>query len=524
MRPYFRSKTPDRTATMDSDIMPATGAPHRSTEGRTILMLIGLALITRLPYFFLPVQGDEAAMYTWYCANVDHPVLNVVRHYHGPHNHVLHSVLFAGLYEIVGCGFPWLRLPALLASSACVPLTYAVLRRMIGRGEAIVATTIVAFSGWAIHYGADARGYSLAMMLGLIAVGLAWRGRRGRSPAYIAAAGIAGGAAVGTVPTLIHLAAAIGIWLVISSWHSGRRRRASTVWYAALFAVSAMLTAGALYAPILSFMGWDVLWRYPDLHAQPYGQLLPRLPQSLIAHAHMFSDGPLPTAIYCGLAALGVVRLSKRTSFLFLATILIVPVFLTLILRRIPPVRTMTFLLPYVAAPAAVGAVLVTRSLLRHLGAVRSLNVQRKGRVYLAVLALSIIAVITYAVRWPVSLPGVQDRPDVAPAARFLARQIDQDVFIFARTGVSEPIQYHLARLDLPFFGRVGLPPRHEVVKQGVLVRQRGEGLGSMLSQAMRSFRQDRLLFEDSAYQVWRVVRSGSESLARIDDANGEGL
>lgn len=512
------------TATVDSDVLPACGAPPSAAGGRTILLLIGLALMTRLPYFFLPVQGDEAAMYTWYCAQADHPVLNVVQHYHGPHNHVLHSVLFAGLYATVGCGFPWLRLPALLASIACVPLSYTVLRRMIGRGEAIIATALVAFSGWAIHYGADARGYSLAMMLGLIAVGLAWQGRRRRSPAYIAAAGIASGAAVGTVPTLIHLAAAIGIWLVISSVRSGMRRRASTVWYAALFGGSAVLTAGVLYAPILSFMGWDVLWRYPDLHAQPYGQLLSRLPQSLIAHVHMLSDGPLPMTIFYGLAALGAIRLSKRTSFLFLATILIVPFLLTVVLRRIPPVRTMTFLLPYAAAPVAVGAVLVMKSVLHYFGVARAINVQRKGRVLFAVLALSIIAVFTYAARWPVPLPGVQDRPDVAPVARFLARQIDQDVFIFARSGVSEPIQYHLARLDLPFFDRVGVSPPRKVVKQGVLVRQRGVGLGSKLSQTMKGFRQDRLLFEDSAYQVWRVVRSGSESLARIDEANGEGL
>lgn len=285
-----------------------------------------------------------------------------------------------------------------------------------------------------------------------------------------------------------------------------------------------MLTASVLYAPILSYMGWDVLWRYPDVHALSYGQLFSRLPQSLVAHANMLSDGPLPTAVFLGLAALGAIRLSKRTSFLFLVTILIVPLFLTIALRRIPPVRTMTFLLPFAAALAAAGAVLVLKKVIRFLGKVRLLKVQRRGRTVLAVLALSVIAVSTYALRWPIPLPGVQDKPDLAPVSRFLAGELDQDDFIFAPYGVSEPIQYHFARLDLPFFGRVGLPPGREVVNQGVLVRQRGVGLGAKLSQTMRGFRQDRLLFEDSAYQVWRVVRSGPESLARNDDANGEGL
>ena len=183
----------------------------------------------------------------------------------------------------------------------------------------------------------------------------------------------------------------------------------------------------------------------------------------------------------------------------------------------------MTFLLPYSAALAAVGTIFAIAQTLRLLGAARQPNRGPKRAMAVSVLTLSVAAALTYAARWPVPLPGVDDRPNVEAVARFLAEQTDEDDLVFARTGVSEPIQYHLAHLGQRF-DRVGSQPPKKIITEGVLVRQRGASLGSKLPEILRDYRIDLLLFEDDAYQAWRVVRSDSEFLAQHADADGEGL
>ncbi|MEE8170830.1 MAG: glycosyltransferase family 39 protein [Phycisphaerae bacterium] len=509
---------------LGANIGPDSATRSRAARRRIILALIGLGLFTRLPFFNLPVQADEAAMYTWYCVTPEYPVLHVITHYGGPHNHVLHSVLFTALYTVFGWGFPWLRLPALLAGVACVPLSYVVLRRIIGHSGAIIAAVLVAFSGWAVRYATDARGYSLAMMLGLIAVGLIWHGRRRGSPLHVAAAGFVIGCAVGTVPTMIHLAAAIGVWLALCPGPSSAPRRAATFRHVVLYSGMAATTAALWYAPIISFMGLDALWRYPGVHALPFAQLLSDFPRNFVAQARMLSNGALPTIVFWVLVGVGAIRLhrTRPAAALLLGIVLILPVAITLILRRLPPERAMIFMIPFAAAPAAVGVV--------HLANLASLAVAawhsqhgRRVATAAATLILFFSAASAFATRWPVPLPGVDDKPDVAPVARFLAAQANEDAFIFARTGVSEPLQYHLARLGRPF-ERVGMPRPKNHVTDGVLVRQKGAGLGIKLSRFMQSYEATRVLFQNEAYAIWRVRRTEAPPTAQIAFTDGDGI
>ena len=61
------------------------------------------------------------------------------------------------------------RLPALLAGIASIPLVYAVGARTVGRGAALLAAALTTLSPFMIYYSAEARGYGVLMALVLLA-------------------------------------------------------------------------------------------------------------------------------------------------------------------------------------------------------------------------------------------------------------------------------------------------------------------------------------------------------------------
>ena len=60
------------------------------------------------------------------------------------------------------------RLPALIAGIASIPLVYAVGVRTVGRGAALLATILATLSPFMIMYSAEARGYGVLMALVLL--------------------------------------------------------------------------------------------------------------------------------------------------------------------------------------------------------------------------------------------------------------------------------------------------------------------------------------------------------------------
>lgn len=81
-----------------------------------------------------------------------------------------------------------IRLPALVAGLASIPLVYAVGIRTVGRGAALLAATLTTLSPFMIFYSAEARGYSVVMAFVLLSTLMLLlavdRGRRGWWVAY----------------------------------------------------------------------------------------------------------------------------------------------------------------------------------------------------------------------------------------------------------------------------------------------------------------------------------------------------
>jgi hypothetical protein len=80
------------------------------------------------------------------------------------------SFLAAWLSSRLGSSPEVLRLPALLAGTATIPLIYVLGLRTVGRRAALLAAALTTFSPFMIYYSAEARAYGLLMLLVIGAV------------------------------------------------------------------------------------------------------------------------------------------------------------------------------------------------------------------------------------------------------------------------------------------------------------------------------------------------------------------
>lgn len=314
--------------------------------------------------------------------------------YAEPNNHIFYSLLAHATTALLGPGPFALRLPALLAGIALVPTvgvlarrTVAAMRAGLGSGDAtdsddtpdrgdrtghfeattagLVAAVIVAGAPPLIAYSANARGYTLAMLLLLAQLLLGLRlirtgnrgeprdGRSGQAPwaalAPWAAWALAGALAIWTVPTAAMGVAFAAIWLAAL--------RAGLGWRHAMggpaLAVAAVVGLSvALYAPVLGQRGFSV----ERFTAPPVRELV-----TTLANAWTAGLGAPLIAMAVGLAVVGLARRPRLGTEVSPAIgLLAVPVAVAA-LGRIPPFsRTYLFLSPVLALLAGIGAARLT--------------------------------------------------------------------------------------------------------------------------------------------------------------------
>lgn len=87
----------------------------------------------------------------------------------------LHTVLLWVVSRVGGMSESALRLPSVLTGVLCVPMTFAVVRRLFGDTRvALASALLVAVSPFAIWYAQEARMYALLMLFALVHVHLSW--------------------------------------------------------------------------------------------------------------------------------------------------------------------------------------------------------------------------------------------------------------------------------------------------------------------------------------------------------------
>lgn len=131
-----------------------------------VVALTGLGMALRLAVAGQSLFADELSTYWIVSTNGLSGVVSTV-HTDAEISPPLYFVA-AWLTTRIDLAPELLRAPSLLAGGAAIPLTYLLGLRTVGRGAALVASTLTALSPFMIFYSAEARGYELAIALVLL--------------------------------------------------------------------------------------------------------------------------------------------------------------------------------------------------------------------------------------------------------------------------------------------------------------------------------------------------------------------
>lgn len=119
----------------------------------TLVTLLGIAL--RVLYLGEPPRYDESFTYIEFAKR---SLIHVFAYYPAPNNHILHTALVWISCRVFSGSLWAMRLPALLAGIAAIPLIYITTRKLAGRGAGLLAAGLMAISGPFILYSVNARG------------------------------------------------------------------------------------------------------------------------------------------------------------------------------------------------------------------------------------------------------------------------------------------------------------------------------------------------------------------------------
>jgi 4-amino-4-deoxy-L-arabinose transferase-like glycosyltransferase len=240
------------------DLMSLTSRSHKQLVGCVIL--VGAAF--RISQLWQGITYDEAFTCTFYAPK---PVSFILSDYTWPNNHLLHTLLVKISMAVFGTHLWSVRLPALLAGIAVMPLFYLFVRAMFNRYVAVLSLAFVAASGALIEYSALARGYSLTWLF-MMAASLAGRHLAKRNN-LVSAVLVAVFCALGmwAVPTMMYAALAIYLWLLLYLFTlydtSLNRRLLGLLVSFLLFVVLSALA----YTPVIITHSLDHLLHHPTL-------------------------------------------------------------------------------------------------------------------------------------------------------------------------------------------------------------------------------------------------------------------
>src|SRR4051794_29680002 len=105
-------------------------------EAVALIAIVVVGVAVRLGLLFRPMQLDEAYTYNEYAVK---PVLDGLSWYTLPNNPLLNTLLVHAATTLIGNDRWAVRLPAFLAGVLLIPATYAMVARLCGRPEALMA-------------------------------------------------------------------------------------------------------------------------------------------------------------------------------------------------------------------------------------------------------------------------------------------------------------------------------------------------------------------------------------------------
>src|SRR5687767_8574420 len=150
-----------------------------------LLAITALALVVRLPGFGSSLFGDEVTTYGLVHGHGFGTIVDLVRSDYENTPPLFYFMAAAG--DRIGGAPEGLRLVSLLAGVAAVPLTYLLGAWTVGARAALAGAALTAVSPILIFYSGLGRGYSLAMVLGLLSTLFLLQALERRAPGLWAA-------------------------------------------------------------------------------------------------------------------------------------------------------------------------------------------------------------------------------------------------------------------------------------------------------------------------------------------------
>lgn len=402
-----------------------------------IIALLGA--VPRLIHLAYPMQYDEA--YT-FMAFARPSLYYALTDYHLPNNHVFHSVLVHISTRLWG-EYRWaIRLPAFLAGWFLIPATYIVAKRFYNPRVATIAAILVA--GWPnlINYSANARGYSLIMLLTMGLFYLATRVlHEDRLGLWLLMSVLA---AIGlfTVPVMAYPLAVLSIWMFMEAIQGRFWPTYRTTTLLRRFALTSFITAlltFLLYTPILMVSGSQSLFANSFIKRYPWIEFWQKVPTWLPYFRDEWGTGLTNWFSGCILVLAIVGTIAHRQvakPYTPLALPISIVILFALVFYRVELVtRAWLFLIPFLLMLAAAGMVAIGDWIHKRWG-------------WALLLALVLTGMVFFDIRkvvneWPY-VWGEMDR--LEKTALFLSQKTQVDDLVLVNFPVDPQMWYYLSQ------------------------------------------------------------------------------
>ena len=294
---------------------------------------------------------------------------NSVSNYSLPNNHILNSVLINCSTRIFGAE-PWaIRLPAFIAGMVLIPLTYLVMRRLIGNLQAFCAALLVSISPTLIDFSVNARGYTLAADIFLIQLASVVRLQEKRRYSWLITFAVLSALGMWTVPSYLFALGALWVFLLWEVYQNKTGEFSGSFLKLVGCGLLTGLLTFALYSPVIFTLGLSALTDNQFVTPVETLKLFERLLLVPLNYIMLITWGfPLLMKILFGIfAILMILSYSKvQPNFIkLLVSVVLCVVAVIALKQRVPPQRTWVMFLPLGYCVVSLGVVAIAQYLPR---------------------------------------------------------------------------------------------------------------------------------------------------------------
>ena len=412
--------------------------------------IIVLSSLIRLVFLFVPIRYDEAYSFLHYASR---PLYILISNYSTPNNHVFHTLLVHIMYHIFGSHVWAFRLPAFIAGTLLVPISYIVGYMFYGKRTALLSACLVASSSILIEYSTNARGYSIISLIFLIIITLgAYISRENN---WVAWSLFVICSAIGfyTIPVMLYPFGIVIMWfflmIIFGQINPLYVSQFIKTIFISCFAV--LFVTMILYMPIVIASGIDSLISNKFIQSLSWGGFSNNIGRSLLKPWYQWNRD-IPSIISFVLAGgfiasfLSRKKRANHGSLLVLAVIIWCAMLL-MIQRVIPYPRVWMFLLPLYFILASAGVDWIITKVEGKIGI-------KVPYVFILAIFIMLISINMEVLRTQaVKYQGIDTCLDAEEVTVFL----QENMGLNDRVIVSLPSSYPL----LYYFQLYGLPKKH---------------------------------------------------------------